>query len=197
MVTTAPAPPADPLAGPTPPPVVVRFRAPNSRTTLTLRAPVWHEGAWCTCFDRTFAAGAGRLPPHRHDSVTELFFVRSGRVRYLRGGRLRTAGAGDVVRIEPGAVHIDPWATRAGPAELTVLLRPADPTWLVFGRRLGAAIRAGTLNRHGQLPLLALMDAVHRSGADVAAAGLPAALQRRVTTPALSRLHRMLSREAT
>lgn len=186
---------ADPLAGPTPPPVVVRYRDPAGRTSLTLRAPAWHEGAWCTCFDRTFAAGAGRLPPHRHDGATELFFIRAGRVRYLQRGRVRTAGPGDVVRIEPGIVHIDPWATREGPAELTVLLRPADPAWLDFGLRLGAAIRAGKLNRHGQLPLLALMDAVHISGADVAAAGLPGGLQRRFTTPALSRLRRLISPE--
>ena len=183
---------ADPLAGPTPPPVVVRYRDPAGRTSLTLRAPVWHGGAWCTCFDRTFAPGAGRLPPHRHDGTTELFFIRAGRVRYLQRGRLHTAGPGDVVRIDPGSVHIDPWATREGPAEMTVLLRPADPTWLDFGLRLGAAVRAGKLNRHGQPPLLALMDAVHTSGADVAAAGLPGGLQRRLTTPALSRLHRFL-----
>ncbi|GAA0637375.1 hypothetical protein GCM10009547_47240 [Sporichthya brevicatena] len=192
MAPAVAVPPADPLAGPTPPPVVVRYRDPAGRTTLTLRAPVWHEGAWCTCFDRTFVAGAGRLPPHRHDSATETFFVRAGRVRYLRGGRLLTAGPGDVVTVDPGTVHIDPWATREGPAELTVLLRPADPTWLDFGLRLGAAICAGKLNRHGQMPLLALMDAVHRSGADVAAAGLPGGLQRRVSTPLLSRLHRVL-----
>lgn len=192
MAIAVAVPPADPLAGSTPPPVVVRYRDPAGRTTLTLRAPVWHEGAWCTCFDRSFAAGAGWLPPHRHDGTTETFFIRSGRVRYLRGGRVRTAGPGDVVTIEPATVHVDPWATREGPAELTVLLRRADPTWLDFGLRLGTAIRGGRLNRHGQMPLPALMDAVHRSGADVAAAGLPGGFQRRVSIPLLSRLHRVL-----
>ena len=180
--------PTDPLSGPTPPPVVGRYRAANGTTSLALRAPVWHDGGWATCFDRSFAAGRGRLAPHRHDRTSETFFVRSGVARYLFRGRLRTAHAGEVVVIDPGTAHMDPWADADGPLEVTVLLAPADPTWLEFGMRLGEAIQGGPLNRQGQMPLPALMGAVHRSGADVFAAGLPAGLQRRVTTPALSLL---------
>lgn len=178
----------DPLSGPTPPPVVARYRAPDGSTLLALRAPVWIDGSWATCFDRTFAPRRGRLAPHRHDHTRETFFVRSGTARYLLRGRLRTAGPGDIVDIEPGRTHMDPWAGADAPLEVTVLLRPASPAWLDFGLRLGGAIQAGRVNRQGQMPLIALMDAVHRSGADVLAAGLPSALQQGVTTPALSKL---------
>ena len=178
----------DPLDGPTPPPVVCRFEAPDHRTTSTLRAPVWHDGSWCTCFDRTYRPGAGWLAPHRHEDTEEAYFVREGTVRYMVGGRLRTARAGDVVTIPKGATHLDPWATAAAPVRMTVLLRPAAPAWLQFGLRLGEAIRHGRLNLQGQMRLVPLMEAVHVTGADVLAAGLPSGLQRRYTTPALARL---------
>jgi mannose-6-phosphate isomerase-like protein (cupin superfamily) len=182
--------PADPFATDPPPPVIARYRAADGRAELTLRAPVWLEGSWWTCLDRSFRAGAGFLAPHRHDATDEVHFVRDGTVRYVHRHRLRRARAGDVLVIPAGSVHSDPWATRAGAATVTTLLRPAAPEWLAFGLRLGRLTREGPLTRRGQPPLAVVMDLVQQSGADVLAAGLPAALQRRVTTPILAAIGR-------
>jgi len=188
---TAIAPP-DPFAADSPPPVVARYRAPDGRAELTLRAPVWLEGSWWTCLERRFRAGAGFLAPHRHDATAEVHFVREGTVRYLHRYRMRTADAGDVIVIGAGSVHTDPWATRDGAVAVTTLLRPAAPEWLAFGLRLGQLTREGPLTRRGQPPLAVVMDAVRGSGADVFAAGLPTGLQRHVTTPMLAALGRGL-----
>jgi mannose-6-phosphate isomerase-like protein (cupin superfamily) len=182
--------PTDPFATDAAPPVVARYRAPDGRAELTLHAPVWQEGAWWTCLQRSFRPGAGFLAPHRHDATEEVHFVREGTVRYLHRHRLRRAGAGDVIVIGAGTVHTDPWATRDGAVAVTTLLRPAAPEWLAFGLRLGELTRQGPLTRRGQPPLAVLMNVVRQSGADVLAAGLPAWLQRYVTTPTLAAVGR-------
>lgn len=182
--------PPDPFAADPPPSVVARYRATDRRAELTLRAPVWLDGAWWTCLERSFRAGAGFLAPHRHESTDEVHFIREGAVRYLHRHRLRKATAGDVLVIPAGSVHADPWATGDGAATMTTLLRPAAPEWLTFGLRLGRLTREGPLTRRGQPPLPVVMDVVHETGADVLAAGLPTRLQRHVTTPMLAAVGR-------
>lgn len=184
--------PTDPFAADPPPPVIARYRAADGRAELTLRAPVWLDGSWWTCLERTFRAGAGFLAPHRHDATEEVHFVREGTVRYLHRYRLRRAGAGDVIVIGAGSVHTDPWATREGAVTVTTLLRPAAPEWLAFGLRLGQLTREGPLTRRGQPPLAVVMNVVRQSGADVLAAGLPTWLQRYVTTPILAAVGRTI-----
>jgi mannose-6-phosphate isomerase-like protein (cupin superfamily) len=193
MTVTAP---PDPLSVPLPPLVVGRYRSPDGRAEVALRSSVWLDGAWWSCLDRTFQAGAGFLVPHRHAHTDEVHFVRDGVVRYLHRGRLRTAQAGDVLLFPAGTVHADPWATKQGPATVTTLLSPAGPEWIGFGRRVGEVTRRGQLTRHGQPPLPVVMRVVHETGADVLAPGLPAALQRRVAIPALAAIGRLFWRAA-
>jgi mannose-6-phosphate isomerase-like protein (cupin superfamily) len=187
--------PSDPLSTPLPPLVVARYRSGDGKAEVALRNNVWLDGAWWSCLDRTFAAGAGFLVPHRHAHTDEVHFVRDGEVRYLRGGRVRTAGAGDVLVFPAGTVHADPWATRAGPATVTSLLSPAGPEWVQFGLRLGLITRGGRLTRRGQPPLPVVMRIVHESGADVLAPGLPGRLQRRLAIPALAAIGRLFWKE--
>jgi len=188
--------PADPFSIPLPPLVVGRYRSPDGRAEVALRSSVWLDGAWWSCLDRTYQAGAGFLVPHRHAHTDEVHFVREGTVRYLHRGRVRTAYAGDVVVFPAGTVHADPWATKDGPATVTSLLSPAGPEWIDFGLRLGRAIRGGRLTRRGQPPLPVVMRIVHETGADVLAPALPAALQRRFAIPALAAIGRLFWREA-
>lgn len=195
MTVTAPAPP-DPFAADAPPPVIGRYRAADGRAELTLRAPVWLDGAWWTCLERSFRSGAGFLAPHRHDATDEVHFVREGTVRYLRGPRAHRAAAGDVLVIPAGAVHSDPWATRQGAVKVMTLLRPAAPEWVAFGLRLGRLTHEGPLNRRGQPPLPVVMDVVRQSQADVLAAGLPGWLQRHLTIPTLAAVGRLIWRAA-
>jgi mannose-6-phosphate isomerase-like protein (cupin superfamily) len=188
--------PTDPLSTPLPPLVVARYRSTDGRAEVVLRSSVWLDGAWWSCLDRTFQAGAGFLVPHWHARTDEAHFVRDGVVRYLQGGRVRTARAGEVVVFPAGSVHADPWATKAGPATVTSLLSPAGPEWIRFGLRVGRATRRGQLTRRGQPPLPVVMKLVHETGVDVLASGLPAALQRRVAIPALAAIGRLFWREA-
>lgn len=188
--------PTDPSSIALPPLVVGRYRSADGRAEVALRSGVWLDGAWWSCLDRTFAAGAGRLVPHRHAHTDEVHFVRAGEVRYLLRGRLRTARAGEVVVVPAGAVHADPWATKAGPATVTSLLSPAGPEWVDFGIRIGQATRNGVLTGRGQPPLPVVMRIVHETGADVLAPGLPAVLQRRLAIPALAAIGRRFWREA-
>lgn len=188
--------PTDPLTIALPPLVVGRYRSPDARAEVALRSSVWLDGSWWSCLDRTFAAGAGFLVPHRHAHTTEVHYVRDGVVRYLLKGRLRTARAGDVIVIPAGSVHADPWATKAGPATITSLLSAAGSEWIHFGIGLGTATRRGQLTGHGQPPLPVVMKIVHDTGADVLAPGLPAGLQRRVAIPALAAIGRAFWRSA-
>lgn len=183
--------PPDPFSLALPPVVVGRYRSPDGRAEVALRSSVWADGAWWSCLDRTFQAGAGFLVPHRHAHTDEVHFVREGAVRYLLRGRVRTAHSGDVIVVPAGTVHADPWATKDGPATITSLLSPAAPEWVDFGLRIGQATRRGQLTRSGQPPLPVVMRIVHETGADVLAPALPAALQRRVAIPALAALGRL------
>ncbi len=183
--------PTDPLSIALPPLVVGRYRSPDGRAEVALRSSVWLDGAWWSCLDRTFQAGAGFLVPHRHAHTDEVHFVRDGVVRYLHRGRLRTAHSGDVIVFPAGTVHADPWATKDGPATITSLLSPAARAWIDFGVRVGEATRRGQLTRSGQPPLPVVMRIVHETGADVLAPALPAALQRRVVIPALAAIGRL------
>jgi mannose-6-phosphate isomerase-like protein (cupin superfamily) len=188
--------PTDPLSTPLPPLVVARYRSTDGRAEVALRSNVWLDGAWWSCLDRTFQAGAGFLVPHCHAHTDEVHFVRDGVVRYLRGGRVRTARAGDVVVFPAGTVHADPWATKAGPATVTSLLSPAGPEWIQFGMRLGRITNQGPLTRSGQPPLPVVMKIVHETAVDILAPGLPAALQRRLAIPALAAIGRLFWRQA-
>jgi mannose-6-phosphate isomerase-like protein (cupin superfamily) len=182
--------PPDPLAADAPPPVIGRFRAPDDRAELTLRAPVWLDGSWWTCLERSFGPRAGFLAPHRHDATEEVHFIRAGTARYVHRLRVRKAAAGEVIVIGAGSVHSDPWATTDEPLRVMTLLRPAAPEWIAFGLRLGRLTREGTLTRRGQPPLAVVMDLIHQTGADVLAAGLPAVVQRTMTTPMLAAVGR-------
>ena len=73
--------PTDPLSLPLPPLVVGRYRSADGRAEIALRSSVWLDGAWWSCLDRTFQAGAGFLVPHRHALTDEVHFVREGAVR--------------------------------------------------------------------------------------------------------------------
>jgi mannose-6-phosphate isomerase-like protein (cupin superfamily) len=188
--------PPDPWSLALPPLVVGRYRSTGGRAEVALRSNVWLDGVWWSCLDRTFAPGAGRLVPHRHAHTDEVHFVREGVVRYLHGGKLRTASAGDVIVFPAGTVHADPWATKAGATTVTSLLSPAGPEWVDFGIRVGQATRRGVLTRHGQPPLPVVMRIVHETGADVLAPVLPAMLQRRLAIPALAALGRLFWRDA-
>jgi uncharacterized protein YjlB len=188
--------PTDPLATPLPPLVVARYRSADGRAEVALRSTVWLDGAWWSCLDRTFQAGAGFLVPHSHAHTDEVHFIRDGAVRYIKRGRVRTAHAGDVVVFPAGTVHADPWATKAGPATVTSLLSPAGAEWIEFGLRVGRATRRGQLTRRGQPPLPVVMKIVRETGVDVLAPGLPAALQRRVAIPALATIGRLFWKEA-
>jgi mannose-6-phosphate isomerase-like protein (cupin superfamily) len=186
----------DPFSIALPPLVVGRYRSPDGRAEVALRSGVWLDQAWWSCLDRRFEAGAGFLVPHRHAHTDEVHFVREGPVRYIHGGRLRTAVAGDVIVIPAGTVHSDPWATKSGPATVTTLLSPAGPEWVDFGIKVGQATRQGRLTRRGQPPLPVVMAIVHATGADVLAPLLPAWLQRWVVVPALAMIGRLFWREA-
>jgi mannose-6-phosphate isomerase-like protein (cupin superfamily) len=186
---TATAPP-DPFAAGTPPAVIGRYRAPDERAELTVRAPVWLDGSWWMCLERSLGPGAGFLAPHRHNATDEVHFVRAGTVRYIDRLRVRKATAGAVIVIGAGSVHSDPRSTRDDPARVMTLLGPAAPEWIAFGLRLGRLTREGLLTRRGQPPLAVVMDIVHQTGADVLAAGLPTLLQRHVTTPMLAAVGR-------
>lgn len=188
--------PADPLSTPLPPLVVGRYRAPDGRAEVALRSNVWLDGAWWSCLDRTFQAGAGFLVPHRHAHTDEVHFVREGAVRYFQRRRVRTAQAGDVIVVPAGTIHADPWATKDGPATVTTLLSPAGPEWIDFGLRVGAATCKAQLTRRGQPPLPVVMRIVHETGADVLAPGLPAWVQRRLAIPALAAVGRTFWRDA-
>lgn len=188
--------PTDPFSLPLPPPIVSRYRSKDGLAEVALRSSVWSDGAWWSCLDRTFRAGAGFLVPHRHAHTTEVHFVRDGTVRYLYGGRLRTAKTGETIVFPAGTLHADPWATKHGPATVTTLLSPAGPEWIEFGLRVGAATRGGQLTRRGQPPLPVVMRIVHETGADVLAPFLPAMLQRRLAIPTLAAIGRAFWREA-
>lgn len=188
--------PTDPLSIPLPPLVVGRYRSPDRRVEVALRSSVWVDQAWWSCLDRRFEAGAGFLVPHRHAHTDEVHFVREGAVRYVQGGRVRTAIAGDVIVFPAGTVHADPWATKAGAATVTTLLSPAGPEWVDFGIRVGRATRHGQLTRRGQPAMPVVMRIVHETGADVLAPLLPAWLQRRLVIPALAAIGRLFWREA-
>ena len=84
--------PTDPLSTALPPLVVARYRSADGRAEVALRSSVFLDGAWWSCLDRTFQAGAGFLVPHWHAHTDEVHFVRDGVVRYLQGGR-RAYGA--------------------------------------------------------------------------------------------------------
>lgn len=188
--------PPDPLDTPLPPLVVGRYRSPDGRAEVALRSRVWLDGAWWSCLDRTFQAGAGFLVPHRHAHTDEVHFVRAGAVRYVQRGRVRTAYAGEVLMFPAGTIHADPWATKDGPATVTTLLSPAAPAWVDFGLRVGRATHGGHTNRRGQPPLPVVMRIVHETGADVLAPGLPAWLQRRIAIPVLAAVGRLFWRDA-
>lgn len=173
-------------------PVVGRWTAPDRRTTVVLRPSVWREGKMWSCLERTYRAGGGFIAPHRHDLTEEVHIIRSGEARYLLGAKLRRASAGSVIRVPAGVPHSDPWATRSGEMTVLTLLSPGGRELLDFGLGLAEMTARGNLDRFGQPPLPTLMRLVHDAGADVHAAGLPTALQKKVTTPALAALGRRL-----
>ena len=90
----------------------------------------------------------GAVPiPHVHPIQTERFEVVEGLMRFRVGLRRRTAGPGDVVEVEPGAVHS---FANAGDAEarVRVEVRPALAMEEMLAE-VGARAEAGLLNRRG------------------------------------------------
>jgi hypothetical protein len=174
------------------PAVVRRFSTPDGRVQVTLRGPAWINGSWWTCLERVLGPGQGIIAPHRHDHTDEIHIVKKGSVRFLQGFRVRTAHAGEAIRFASGGFHMDPWAM-GEPATVLTYLGPASAQWLELGIRLGEMTEKGHLTSRGQPPLDSFMRAVHESGADVWAAGLPTVLQRTITTPTIAAVARLRS----
>ena len=174
--------------------MVGRFRSPDARVVVTLRGLVWHNGSWWACLERALGPGQGLTAPHRHDQTDEIHVVKEGCVRYMQGLRFRTAIAGQVIQYKAGAAHMDPWAANGQPARVMTFLSPASTPWIELGMRIGRMTKHGHLTSRGQPPLDAFMGAVHETGADVWAAGLPTFLQRWITTPAIAAVARIRAR---
>lgn len=69
--------------------------------------------------------------PHFHRSMSEAFFVLSGRVRLHNGRRWTDAGPGDFLHVPPGGVH--GFRNESGePAAMLLLFTPGAPREAYF-----------------------------------------------------------------
>ncbi|KAB7743969.1 cupin domain-containing protein [Nostocoides sp. F2B08] len=74
------------------------------------------------------AAGAR---PHFHRTITESFFVLSGRVRLFDGDRWRVGGPGDFMYVPEGGIH-GFRNESGGPASMLILFVPGAPREAYF-----------------------------------------------------------------
>src|SRR5579871_3295917 len=106
--------------------------------------------------------GRGRAIAHLHDDFVERFDVEAGTARARLRGRRRTLVAGETLEVPRGAVHVNPF--NASDGERLVVrqtLAPATPFVLCFFETLGEMMRAGRVDRRGQLPLVGAAAVAH------------------------------------
>ena len=78
--------------------------------------------------------------PHFHRSISESFYVLSGRVRLHDGRRWLDAGPGDFLHVPPGGVH-GFRNESGGPASMLILFTPGAPREDYFETLADAARR--------------------------------------------------------
>ena len=76
----------------------------NSRTEFLLTAE--ESRGRFSIVDETFYPGMNSAPGHTHHFHSEVFYVISGSMEWTVGDETDTVGAGDLVYIPPGAVHL-------------------------------------------------------------------------------------------
>jgi quercetin dioxygenase-like cupin family protein len=98
-------------------------------------------------FDFALRPGGGVPMPHVHPIQTERFEVVAGRVRFRVGLRTRVAEPGDVVEVDPGAMHS---FANAGEdeARMRIEVRPALDMEAMFADVISMA-QAGRMGRRG------------------------------------------------
>jgi mannose-6-phosphate isomerase-like protein (cupin superfamily) len=141
--------------------------------------------------------GSGKAIAHIHDDFVERFVVEAGTATARLGRRHLELGVGQELEVPVGMAHVNPYN---GAAELLVMRQtvdPASPFALGLFATLGEMSRAGRVDRHGQLPLLAAFAVAHATRSQTYAAGVPRWLQSRFLFPAGARLARLRSYELT
>ncbi|WP_067708957.1 cupin domain-containing protein [Nocardia yamanashiensis] len=149
------------------------------------------EGRQYLGLTRVLPPGTGKGPAHIHLGTTQHSFLLDGdSARYRcghKGGRLTKD---EVLTVEPGAPHIDPYNDTDRPIVVRTLYTPG-PVWLMsFGKTLGQAIRDGKVNAQQELRLLHLLMMLGTTGSVTYAATLPITVQQRVLLPLAGRLAR-------
>ncbi len=103
----------------------------NSGTVARLVAPGSVTNGQFGLFEWNMPAGKGGADPHFHKTISESFFVSSGRVRLYNGEKWVTARTGDFLYVPEGGVHgfrndFDE------PASMLILFSPGAPRELSF-----------------------------------------------------------------
>lgn len=149
------------------------------------------EGRQYLGLTRVLPPGTGKGPAHRHLGTTQHSFLLDGDgARYRRGRRTGRLAQGDVLTVDPGVPHVDPYNDGDRPLVVRTLYTPG-PVWLMsFGKTLGHAIRDGKVNSQQELRLAHLLLMLGTPGSVTYAAAIPIAVQRRVLLPLAGRVAR-------
>jgi hypothetical protein len=172
-------------------PVYELYTDPGSGARLDLHPWFYLGGRQYLGFTRTLPPRTGRGRGHVHPGVEQRsVLLDGGAARYRLGRRAGTLTAGEELIIPPGAPHVDPYNAADQPVTVRSVFSPGPVSLLAYGRTLGQAIRDGKTNAQQELPLPHLLVMLALPGSVIFAAGLPAALQRRLLPFAVPALRR-------
>jgi quercetin dioxygenase-like cupin family protein len=154
---------------------------PVSGERITFRKTAADTGGELLEFDVALAPD-GHVPGmHVHPAQEERFEVLSGSVRFQRGLRRITAGAGDVVVVEPGKAHKFENAGEEG-ASMRVEVRPALEMERLFETAVSLA-EEGRVTSKGMPKPLDLALFVREFKDEVRGPGTPGWAQRAALAP--------------
>jgi mannose-6-phosphate isomerase-like protein (cupin superfamily) len=142
-------------------------------------------------YERTLPPRGGKFSPHVHLDFSQVFTVTEGRTRAALSGANVALGPGETLEVPQGTAHQDPW--NPGPERAVVRNRisPVPEVCRLFVETMVARVVEGKLNRHDELPFLALVVLLEETNGQTFDSRLPVGVQR-ASVPFLSGLGRLV-----
>lgn len=147
----------------------------SARTGATLEFTETSPGR--VVFDRVYAPRTGRAEPHRHLDFTQNWEALEGRGKIQVDGETRDFVAPELVSLEPGTAHRDPWS-EDGPLTVRGRFEPYPEFIQAYGAAWGHHLREGTANDQDEMSLLQILLLARETDGQSYRSGIPVALQR-------------------
>jgi mannose-6-phosphate isomerase-like protein (cupin superfamily) len=152
------------------------FHNPATGTRVT----ILEDSSQRLAMRRTLPPGTGKADAHRHLDYVETFVIEEGIATVKVGKDVRTAAAGETIRLEHDTGHANPYNEGSEPLTFLHSVEPSNPFVRAYVATWVVALERGELNEQDEFSALQLFPVLAATKARSYVVGPPIAAQKLV-----------------